>query len=74
MNKITMETESFLAIVNRVKSYGRVDEFGTYHLGHWEYRIEDGGMTQVIVNTSVGMAYYRSCNKEVEGQFLVANI
>ena len=70
--KITMENASFQAIVDRVRNQGRTDEFGTYHLGHWAYRIEDGGMTDVIINTDIGIAYYRSWDNRIEGKHLMA--
>lgn len=72
MSEVTMENKSFQAIVDRVKSFGRVDEFGTYHLGHWSYRVEDGGMTQVITNTDIGIAYYRDWKNNIEGKNLGA--
>ena len=69
-SNITMEVSSFQTIVNRLKSFGRIDEFGNRHLGHWTYRIEDGGMTQVIVNSNIGILYYRVGNNEVQGYYL----
>ena len=69
-NKITMESQAFQEIVNRVRRFGRVDEYGNFHLGHWTYRIEDGGMTDVVVNPHIGMMYSRSGNNEVEGQHI----
>ena len=74
MSEITMENKSFQAIVDRVKNGGRLDEYGTRHLGHWSYRIEDGGYTEVIINTSVGVAYYRNWKNEITGKYLTAKV
>jgi hypothetical protein len=68
--KVSLEIPYFQEIVNRLKQFGRIDEFGNRHLGHWTYRIEDGGMTQVVVNSDIGIAYYRVGNNEVEGHYL----
>ena len=65
MSEITMENKSFQAIADRVKNSGRADEYGTRHLGHWSYRVEDGGYTEVIVNTDIGVAYYRNWKNEI---------
>ena len=72
MSEITMENKSFQAIVDRLKHHGRADEWGTYHLGHWSYRVEDGGMTEVIVNTDIGIAYYRDWKNNIKGKNLEA--
>lgn len=74
MNKITMENKSFQAIADRVKNNGRLDDFGNRHLGHWSYRVEDGGYTEVIVNTDIGVAYYRNWKNEITGEYLTAKV
>lgn len=69
-HKPTIENASFQAIATRLKAFGRLDSFGALHMGHWEYRVEDGGMTQVIVNTDIGIAYYHYWDGRIEGKFL----
>ncbi len=61
-----MELEVFNEIVNRLETMGRLDENGYRCLGHWTYRVEDGGYTQVIVNTAIGVSYYRHWDNTVE--------
>ena len=72
-NKITMDSKTFQEIVNRLKQYGKLDDWGNRHLGHWTYRIEDGGMTQVVVNSDIGFAYVQEMNNEVVGYSLREN-
>lgn len=69
-HKPTIEKASFQAIANRLKTFGKLDQFGDRHMGHWTYRVEDGGMTQVIVNTDIGIAYYHYWDGRIEGKFL----
>ena len=64
-----MEVEVFNNIVSRIKNLGRVDENGYLSLGHWTYRVEDGGYTSVIVNTEIGVSYYRYWDNRIEIQY-----
>ena len=73
MSEITMENKSFQAIADRVQNHGRVDEWGTWHLGHWTYRVTDGGMTQIITNSDIGIAYHRNWKNEITGEVLGAH-